>query len=212
MCARTSRFLIFIKARGNLKLSSGVASPVSDKEEVMRDTLEALCIDIAKVAEEKDHELLGHLLRVAAMEAAQNAVTLDAFQLPISKFAKSADHIIGMWDWDVTNNRNYLDARCAEYFNVDAALAEKGLPNELYGQAIHPDDIGRNIEALDIAIKCGGAYVNEFRVVQGDRVRWVHARGKVTLDGSNRPVRFPGVIVDITHERDSSSRLFRRMH
>jgi hypothetical protein len=58
----------------------------------MKDTLEALCIEIATVAEEKDHELLGHLLRLAAMEASRSAVTLDAFQPAISKFARNEPH------------------------------------------------------------------------------------------------------------------------
>lgn len=58
----------------------------------MKDTLEALCIEIAAVAEEEDHELLGHLLRLAAMEASRSAVTLDAFQLAISKFVRNESH------------------------------------------------------------------------------------------------------------------------
>ena len=153
----------------------------------MRNTLEALCIEIARAAEDQDQQLLGHLLRVAALEAAERAVTFEAFQLPISKFAKGADRIIGMWDWDVTNNLNYLDPRCAEYFNVDPALAEKGLPNETYGQAVHPDDIDCNIDALNLAIKRGGIYVSEYRVVQTNRVRWVHARGRVTLTDRGGP-------------------------
>lgn len=167
----------------------------------MKRSLASLCLEIAKVAEDGDHELMGYLLRLAAEEAAEKTLTLEAFQVPISKFARAAEQIIGMWDWDVTNNLNHLDARCAEYFNVDPALAEKGLPNEIYGQAIHPEDIAGNLAALDTAIKRGGIYVNEFRVIRNDRVRWVHARGRVTLDSSRRPVRFPGVIVDITHER-----------
>jgi light-regulated signal transduction histidine kinase (bacteriophytochrome) len=49
------------------------------------------------------------------------------------------------------------------------------------------------------ATETGGDFAEEYRVLQPDgSVRWVYARGRCHLEQAGKPVRFPGVIFDVT--------------
>jgi PAS domain-containing protein len=109
--------------------------------------------------------------------------------------------IVGIWDWDISNDRNYLDASAAGYFNVDPEKAARGLPNMAYLDAVHPDDVARVQTAIAASMRNGGAYECEYRLIKNDRISWVLARGSCTLDRHGRPVRLPGALIDITHDK-----------
>jgi PAS domain-containing protein len=149
----------------------------------------------------KNHDLLSYLLRLAAAEAYSVTREEEGFEISYNRRINARELIVGVWDWDVGNDLNYLDPKCAELFNTNPEDAARGLPNARYVDAIHPDDIATTAAALDRAIRNGGTFESEYRVIKDDRVRWVYARGMVVLDGSRRPIRFPGAIVDITHEK-----------
>ena len=55
--------------------------------------------------------------------------------------------------------------------------------------------------AIDRGLK-GGAFEAEYRLTQADgSLRWVIARGRCEHDAAGRPLRFPGVVVDITERK-----------
>jgi PAS domain-containing protein len=167
----------------------------------MRKPLGDICAAFARYAEARNYDFLGYLLRMAAAEAYQVTQENDAFEVAYNRRIKAKELIVGVWDWDVANDRNYLDPKCAEMFNISPDAAARGLPNALYSEAIHPMDMEAAATDLDRAIKNGGRFESEYRVIKDDRVRWVYARGMVILDGSRRPLRFPGAIVEITQEK-----------
>jgi signal transduction histidine kinase/ActR/RegA family two-component response regulator len=108
---------------------------------------------------------------------------------------------IATWTWDIPNNRLFADANLARLFNLPPSEAEGGLLDR-YIQSIHPDDWPRVAAALERSVKSGEDYEADYRIVQADgSVRWVAARGRVERDGSGRPVRMPGVLVDITERK-----------
>jgi hypothetical protein len=93
---------------------------------------------------------------------------------------------VGFWDWDIPNNKIYLDFKCAELFDADPDLALLGLPNEAYLKAVHRDDVAKVVAAIKCAMRSGGAFESEYRVVRGGRVRRVYAKGLVTLDHAKK--------------------------
>lgn len=159
-----------------------------------------VCLDIASYARERKHEFLSYILRLAAAEAYKSADD-ERFDLALPQKFVPAEMIVGIWDWDISNDRTYGDASCAELFSLDPERATKGLPVNAYLDAIHPDDIAHVKNALATVTRHGGVYQVEHRLIKNDRLYWVFARGHCTLDRHNRPVRLPGALVDITREK-----------
>ncbi|MDB5631555.1 MAG: sensor histidine kinase [Tardiphaga sp.] len=167
----------------------------------MQRPLGDVCLDIASYARERKHEFLSYILRLAAAEAYKSTTPDETFELPLKHKLAPRELIAGIWDWDVSNNRTYGDAGCADFFNVDPLQATRGLPVMSYLDAVHPDDIARVWATLDKSMQVGGLYEAEYRLIKNDQISWVFARGYCTLDKSGRPVRLPGVIIDITHDK-----------
>lgn len=134
--------------------------------------------------------------------------------------ALSSGAHVGMWDWDVVNDKVRSDGRFAAMYGVDPAAAEAGMPIAEFFRGIHPDDRARveaEIEAVLAGAKEGGEagrFISEYRLIRADgATRWVSARGRCIVDEAGRCVRFPGVSFDITdrvrieHQlRDSEAR------
>lgn len=105
---------------------------------------------------------------------------------------------MGTWDIDLKSNL----VRCSpemlrlwgyrpEEFNGDRALLQK---------KVHPEDLPRMVEAINVSIKKQSIYELEYRIYPTpDCMRWVMVRGRCTFDPkSELPVRFAGVVFDIT--------------
>jgi PAS domain S-box-containing protein len=114
----------------------------------------------------------------------------------------------GTWDWDIAADRLFVDLHFAELYGFDPEEARQGLPTAAFFKAIHPLDRAR----LKIAVAgmLGGAEVfsKEFRVVAPDgAVLWMHGRGQGELDYDDRPVRFTGLLVDVSDRKRTEERL-----
>jgi len=153
----------------------------------MARTLSELLKEIAGQASLYEEPVLAHLCRMAALEA-------DHTVVPVQRIGHN---VIGFWDWDVAKDINHLDPGCAALFGVAAARARKGLPIGVYLKAVHPHDILLLNRAIGVALQAGGIFEAEYRIITDDRVRWVFAKGYCTLDKSNRPERFPGVVMEL---------------
>lgn len=125
------------------------------------------------------------------------------------RFALEAAGGVGTWDWQVKANRIVADAAVGALFGVDPARAEQGAPVADYVAGIHPGDRERVQAAIRKACRADstGEYAIEYRVTGIDGVlRWVLARGRCYHDDAGKPVRFPGVVVDITARKESEER------
>lgn len=108
---------------------------------------------------------------------------------------------ISTWTWDIPSNSLYANQTMARLFSVPSAGAS-GAPLENYVRAIHPDDWPRVSAALSASVESGVEYEAEYRIQQPDGSdRWVVARGRVEQDETGRPVRMPGVMIDITERK-----------
>lgn len=156
-----------------------------------------ICRDLAASAARDRHDFLAQILRMAALEAIQ--------QQAVHADDSVRDSLVGTWDWDVVHDRIYADERFADLFGLEPGSASQGAPLVSWLAAIHPDDVedvGRDIEAT---LATGRVFSREYRIVANGETRWVYARGKSTLDKNGKVVRFPGAIVDITHEKDDDT-------
>lgn len=167
----------------------------------MRRPLGDVCLDIASFARERKHEFLSYILRLAAAEAYKSTAEDDAFEMPVRRRPLAHELIAGIWDWDISNDRIYLDAGAAKFFNVDPDKAGRGFPDMAGLRAIHPDDLDKVQAAVAAARRTGGAYECEYRVIKNDRIHWVLARGSCTLDRHGRAVRLAGALIDITYDK-----------
>ncbi|UVF17582.1 PAS domain S-box protein [Microvirga terrae] len=114
----------------------------------------------------------------------------------------------GSWDWDIPRGRFTADARFAVLHDLDPVEAEKGLPVEDFFKSIHPDDRRRVRLAVGGILNGAEIFSKEYRLLGSDgSVKWALARGRCHFDQSDQPVRFTGVVVDITEQKHVEQRL-----
>ncbi|SRR5579883_185133 len=124
--------------------------------------------------------------------------------------------MVGAFDWHVQTDKFYADPRFAAMFSVDAGKAEAGVPIAQYLAGVHPEDAERVGESFNRAVATGEKLVEEYRLLPKDGAnRWVEARGECRYDEDGKPVRFLGVVVDITDHKEADQRqqlLFQEMN
>jgi PAS domain S-box-containing protein len=135
---------------------------------------------------------------------AENALRLSEERL---RLALTAAQGVGIWDWDVPNDRVYTDAKFAALL-VDPAKAITGSSFAEFTRNIHPDDRERVGQIIDQALVSCEEFSAEYRLVLADNsVRWVSAAGRCSLGPDGAPARFPGVTVDITARKQTEEAL-----
>lgn len=113
--------------------------------------------------------------------------------------ATRAAHL-GIWDWDILNNRLSWDDRMYELYGIrkeDFAGAY-----EAWLGGVHPEDAARSDEESRRALRGEKEYDTEFRVVCPDgSVRHLRAIAEVLRDADGNPLRMTGVNYDITERK-----------
>jgi PAS domain S-box-containing protein len=127
------------------------------------------------------------------------------------RLSLAASNGVGIWDWDVPNDRVYADAPFALLYGVDPhEAATNGVPVTEFFRNILPEDFAAVGPAIDASLRDGAEFIAQYRVLQADgSVRWVSARGRANLDPHGKPLRFPGVIIDITEQKRQEDELRR---
>ena len=160
---------------------TGIAKPLGD-----------LCLEIAEFAKDRDYRTLDYLMRMAAAEA------YDQTSEPLRTSCPGKGELVGMWDWDVTNNKTYVDPPAARLFDVNPKASVTGLPLEDYIKAIHPDDVAAFSAAVYQAAHDGGCFKSTYRIINNGHIIWVYAKGSCFVGPGKIAVRFPGALFDIT--------------
>jgi PAS domain S-box-containing protein len=114
----------------------------------------------------------------------------------------------GTWDWDVAGQRLHFDERFAELYGLTPQAGRAGVPTAAFFSRIHPEDRARM--KIAVAGILGGAelFSKEFRVQSADgKVRWMHGRGQGHLGDQDEPIRFTGLLIDVTERKRTEERL-----
>jgi PAS domain S-box-containing protein len=115
---------------------------------------------------------------------------------------------VGIWDWDLRDDRVQFDERWCEMLGLDHASTPMVL--ETWSSRVHPDDIAACYR--DIAAHVEGRtprYENVHRMRHADG-RWIAIldRGRISgRDAAGRPIRFTGTHSDITETERAKDEL-----
>ena len=115
---------------------------------------------------------------------------------------------IGLWDWDVVENRVECSDRMYEFHGIPAGALDGGF--EGFAKLVHPDDQQLVHNGIRKALEGDQPFQLEFRVIRRDgSVRWLSNNARVLRDELGRPVRMLGATQDIT-DRKSWEEALRR--
>ena len=108
---------------------------------------------------------------------------------------QSAD--VGIWDWDVVNDRLTWDAEMYRLYGISSGQFSGAY--EAWEAGLYPEDRQKSHDAIQMALRGERAFDPEFRVVWPDgSVRWIKANALVQRDTEGKPVRMTGTNWDIT--------------
>ncbi|MDC3743967.1 PAS domain-containing protein [Pseudomonas syringae pv. syringae] len=118
------------------------------------------------------------------------------------QLALESGAVVGTWVWDIIADQLTGDERFARTFGLCPKLCAKGLPLELVIASIHPDDSARVDKSIEEALQSSETYRCEYRVLHEDGIyRWIEASGRIERDSRGKPIRSPGVLLDIDSRR-----------
>ncbi len=112
---------------------------------------------------------------------------------------------IGLWYWDLIENKIHSTPKCNELFEIPA---NKPLKFTTFLETLHPDDLPRVEQELLDSQKYGKEYKSEYRVIYSNgNIHWISARGKTFLDAEGTPKNMMGVVQMITDKKLASEEL-----
>jgi two-component sensor histidine kinase len=122
-----------------------------------------------------------------------SALEWDVSQLRVATEAAG----VSLWAWDVDTDVFTMD---------DRAHILWGIPNsgvttfEELSSRIHPEDLDKVRASFAATRDMVGAYETDFRILHGDEVRWISARGRGDDQGIVGRVMF-GIFLDVSVRR-----------
>lgn len=114
---------------------------------------------------------------------------------------------VATWIYDIRSNRVVGDRNFNALFGLSPE-DEAGCPDAVCGEVIHPDDLGMVKRLIQRAIATGQPYEAAYRIRTGEgHYQYVIARGKVQYDEQGQPTVMPGVVLDITRQKQAEEEL-----
>jgi PAS domain S-box-containing protein len=114
---------------------------------------------------------------------------------------------IGVWDWDLQNNRLEWDERMSKWYGLTGEERQAGCAYERWWSSVHPDDVESAEARLQEALRTGH-YDDSFRICRPDgSQRTIHAAGIVLYDDQHQPERMVSINQDITQQQEQLTAL-----
>ena len=166
--------------------------------------LKALKLDIQDylIREEMTQATLARSIR-CALQRSPAAVELAQSEERL-RFATAAAGI-GMWHWDLVEDRLFLDAGCKKLL---------GFPPDSFptcqdvSSHVHPEDRERAADALRRCVAEDEEFSQELRVLLPDgELRWIVSKGRAHYDERGNPLRADGISMDITERKRAEEEL-----
>ncbi|MBE7197244.1 MAG: PAS domain S-box protein [Parafilimonas terrae] len=106
---------------------------------------------------------------------------------------------ICIWSLDVPTGRVTASPTCADLFGVSSDRLASFADSQTL---VHPDDRQARAGAIQRALREGGSYEIDYRVVRPDgRVCWLRSRGRVHVNAAGQPARHRGVVLSIDAQK-----------
>lgn len=113
---------------------------------------------------------------------------------------------LGMWEWEVHRNRSQWNAQMYELLGLPSGDGDE--PTEVFFRCIHPDDLPAFNRGLEVALKEGSLWRDEFRIIRpSGELRWVAGSGRVHQEPGSASPRMISVNYDITERRRAEAAL-----
>ncbi len=115
-----------------------------------------------------------------------------------------------IWDWDINNNTLYWGHGFSTLFGYDVETFEPSI--DAWAACIHPEDIGKVLSSLHMAIDDPGAdsWKCEYRFLNSKQhYAYVVDRGAIIRDNNNVATRMVGAVQDITGRMEHEKSLLR---
>jgi PAS domain S-box-containing protein len=145
----------------------------------------------------------GEVVEFIALEQDVSARREAAEALWISKErleAAASAGIIGIWDWDVVNDRLVWDKVMYQLYGIREE--DFGQAYQAWISALHPEDREAVDGEIQAALRGEREYAPQFRVVWPDgSVHFIKAASHTSFDDQGRPVRMIGVNYDLTEQK-----------
>ena len=115
---------------------------------------------------------------------------------------------VALWSWHVETDEFTMDERAFEIWGMQPKSA---VSFEELSSRIHPVDLEKVGAAFKATRERPGQYEIDFRIMHGDEIRWVSARGRGDDEGIRKGIMY-GVFLDVSYrklaeeERDLISR------
>ena len=114
---------------------------------------------------------------------------------------------LGFWSWRVADNCVEWSEGLYRIYGLDQRSFGASL--EGYLERVHPEDRERVQAVIGQALKAGGAFAFDERIVRPDgETRWLRSWGTVVSDSEGKPERMMGTCLDITELRAGERDLF----
>jgi PAS domain S-box-containing protein len=114
---------------------------------------------------------------------------------------------VATWIWYIQSDRIWADKNLAKLFGFNEESA-MGAPVASYLDMIHPDDVEDVKAAIKQALDEGEYFQKSYRIINkvGGH-RWILAQGKIERNADGIAVKMPGVVLDITRQREMEETL-----
>jgi two-component sensor histidine kinase len=106
---------------------------------------------------------------------------------------------VALWSWHVDDDRFAMDERGFELWGLPWS---KEVAFEELSANIHPADRDRVRAAFSATRSVAGSYEIDFRIMVGDEIRWISARGQGADAGIVERVMF-GIFLDVTGRKQA---------
>jgi two-component sensor histidine kinase len=107
---------------------------------------------------------------------------------------------VALWSWNVDTDAITMDERGYDLWEV--AKDERTISFGILSQHIHPADLERVRSAFASTRAVVGPYEIDFRILSGDDIRWISARGQGDDANIAERVMF-GIFLDVTQRKQA---------
>lgn len=133
-----------------------------------------------------------------------NAMPSDNVTMPVwnEKQLRAATRAAGvaLWSWNVDTDAITMDETAYELWEI--SKSENKITFEILSRNIHPADIERVRSAFAATRAVIGAYEIDFRVLSGNDIRWISARGQGDDADIIDRILF-GIFLDVTQRKQA---------